>query len=409
MLSRLRQIAAGVRYVWLVVGLTLLVFCAVEATATVVLRVYTRATQPRGDTRLQADAYGNAPWVADYYREFHDSRNVMRWTPYVYWRRQPRTSPLISVDERGLRKTISSDAPGAVKIFLFGGSTMWGTGARDAYTIPSLLARELERHGVTATVTNYGETGWVTTQELIALEIELQQGRRPDLVIFYDGINDTYTAFQQAVAGIPQNEFNRVREFNFMTKSVKERLRLIARDAALNLSIRKLFHAFTPTGRKGIGVELDEAAPGAALDADQSKRLAGQVIDVYRSNIELVRALGEHYEFKSLFYWQPTISDKPVLTAYERECRAEMVPVDRFFQHTYQVLRDRRLDQEGPGRVRDLVSLFETTAEPMFVDRFHLGEAGNEMVARRMLPDVLAELGVADGGTPRGAAGAAIR
>jgi hypothetical protein len=42
------------------------------------------------------------------------------------------------------------------------------------------------------------------------------------------------------------------------------------------------------------------------------------------------------------------------------------------------------------------------------VDRFHLGEAGNEMVARRMLPDVLAELGVADG-TPRGAAGAAIR
>jgi lysophospholipase L1-like esterase len=325
---------------------------------------------------------------------------------YVYWRRQPRRHALISVDERGLRTTVPAGSPGGPKIFMFGGSTMWGTGARDEFTIPSILARELARRGVAATVTNYGETGWVTTQELIALEIELREGRRPDLVIFYDGINDTYTAFQQGVAGIPQNEANRVREFNFMKKPVRERLRLIARDAALRLAVRRLLGAFTAADDKGLVVQLDEAAPGASLDVEQSTRLARQVIDAYWSNVELVRALGEHYKFKSLFYWQPTVSDKPSLTAYEQECRAEMKPIDRFYQQTYAALRDRQLGQPGAPWIQDLTSIFSTVSEPVFVDRFHLGEPGNEMIARQMLPDVLAEL---DAATKPGAAAAAVR
>ena len=39
-------------------------------------------------------------------------------------------------------------------------------------------------------------------------------GSGPDLVVFYDGVNDTFSGYQSQVAGHTQNEFNRRREFN---------------------------------------------------------------------------------------------------------------------------------------------------------------------------------------------------
>ncbi len=382
-------------------GLTLLFVCAIELGLTMAFMIGDRLRPWAGDTRLMADAYGQAAWVRDYWNDFHRSRDDMRWNSYVYWRRQPRQSRYINVDERGIRATPTSATNGTVRIFMFGGSTMWGSGARDEFTIPSILARELDRQGIQAAVTNYGETGWVSTQEVIALELELRQGRRPDVVVFYDGINDTYTAFQQGIAGIPQNEFNRVSEFNFLNKPVKERARLVAKDAALRLSTRRLFDALRPDSGKGLGVQLDETAPGFALDEAGTARLARQVVDTYASNVELVRALGEHYRFKSFFYWQPAVADKPHLTEYEKTLSIEMQPIERFFRQTNQALRDRQHDKPEPTRVRDLTGVFAEVSAPMFVDRFHLGETGNEVIAKQMVPDVLA--GLADRASKTGA------
>ena len=58
---------------------------------------------------------------------------------------------------------------------------------------------------------------------IITLLLILQKGERPDVVIFYDGVNDTYSAFQQLRAGLPQNEFNREIEFN-LSKPEKKHL-----------------------------------------------------------------------------------------------------------------------------------------------------------------------------------------
>ncbi|MER3445854.1 MAG: hypothetical protein C4291_03015 [Candidatus Dadabacteria bacterium] len=79
---------------------------------------------------------------------------------------------------------------------MFGGSTMWGTEARDDFTIPSILSKKLWRRGIRCDIVNFSGSGYVSTQEVIALLIELQRGNIPNLVIFYDGINDTYSAYQ---------------------------------------------------------------------------------------------------------------------------------------------------------------------------------------------------------------------
>ena len=61
---------------------------------------------------------------------------------------------------------------------MLGGSSLWGFGARDDQTIPSLLARRLHDRGVQVEVKNLSDLGYVSTQEVIGLLRELQ-GRLP--------------------------------------------------------------------------------------------------------------------------------------------------------------------------------------------------------------------------------------
>ena len=56
----------------------------------------------------------------------------------------------------------------------------------------------------------------MSTQELVALVRELQAGYRPDLVLFYDGVNDTTSALLEGRPTLTTNEINRVREFNLL-------------------------------------------------------------------------------------------------------------------------------------------------------------------------------------------------
>ena len=86
------------------------------------------------------------------------------WHPYVYWRRKPYTGKYINIDEKGLRKTIYPiDEPvkkkPVKKVFMFGGSTMWGSGVKDEFTIPSLVGSGLAKQSIHAEVTNFGESG----------------------------------------------------------------------------------------------------------------------------------------------------------------------------------------------------------------------------------------------------------
>ena len=96
---------------------------------------------------------------------------------------------------------------------MLGGSSLWGFGA-------GTIARSLRWSPASSTsgyrveVRNLAEIGYVSTQEVVALVRELQAGYRPDLVIFYDGVNDTTSALLEGEAGVTTNERNRRAEFN---------------------------------------------------------------------------------------------------------------------------------------------------------------------------------------------------
>ena len=91
----------------------------------------------------------------------------------------------------GLRHTTDQPTNYRNEIHIFGGSTTWGTGSSDPYTIPSILQRLInQKYPGKYKVFNHGFSTVVAKQELVELkDTKLRSG---DIVIFYDGGNDVW-------------------------------------------------------------------------------------------------------------------------------------------------------------------------------------------------------------------------
>ena len=83
---------------------------------------------------------------------------------------------------------------------------MWGTGSPDWGTIPANLQKVLNklRQGPVC-VTNFAESAYVSTQDIIMLLLQLQSGNIPDLVLFYDIAGDIPAAYQSGRPGVHAN------------------------------------------------------------------------------------------------------------------------------------------------------------------------------------------------------------
>ncbi len=120
-------------------------------------------------------------------RHFAEVRALQTdYMSYYVWRRRPFSGVTVNV-EPGLqiRHTPQANPAAGPSVYFFGGSTMWGTGSDDAHTIPAQYQR-----AAGGKVLNFGESGWVAHQSLNQLMKLYTEGHRPDVVVFYDGVNE---------------------------------------------------------------------------------------------------------------------------------------------------------------------------------------------------------------------------
>ena len=327
---------------------------------------------------LESDALtpGDIPWMKEFVDEFCRSYRA-EWKSYVYYRRYPFSGKLINVDSAGIRRTVQyalHDTAGARprRIFLFGGSTMWGTGARDSGTIPSALAQIIaaDTEFGPAEVINMGETGYVSTQELIRLELELRRGNIPDIVLLYDGGNDTYGAYLDGEAGLPQNEIHRVTEFNLL----KNRWQMIK--LGLEGYLERTVTAGMLSGLRSLFWPTQPQLP-------EHLELADGVVKMYRGNLEILEALSIQYGFRYEAFWQPVVFVRPDPSPYERKQSEQQRMVRPLFLDVY-----RRIAHDPPlganPHFHDISGLFDRAGMPVYIDFLHVSEAGNRIVARRM-------------------------
>ena len=188
-----------------------------------------------------------------------------------------------------------------------------------------MVARELFERKYDVRIRNLAEIGYVSTQEVVALVRELQSGYRPDIVIFYDGVNDTTSALLEREAGLTTNEINRRREFNLLQSPARLAgafLGKVVQDSGSYRFAQAVGRRFT-RGDNRIGQPVAESARG---------RLACEVVRRYEANVEIVERLGRQYSFRAFFYWQPVVFTKRALALIEREEAARYAWAEPMFR-----------------------------------------------------------------------------
>ena len=391
---RVRTFVERVTYwigaIWAQVGLLILFLIILDAVAGMAVRnIYRFRARPEP---LPAEAYHPASWVAEYFKALNHAG--LRWYPYVYWKSIPESSPYLNVDPQGNRVTWNKPSrPGRngrtpLIVFTFGGSTMWGYGVRDDHTLASLISRYLGgQTDYDVRVFNYGQLGYVSTQEVLLLYELLSQGLRPNVVVFYDGINDTFAAYQEGIAGLTQNEFLRVREFNLGNRSRRKTLYLTAlRTLLFNTNVARLSRLIAG---KNPDLEIRDTGDARQIlsylapGPEAAEVLEHDVVKRYLFNKQIVEMLGKEFGFRCLFYWQPTIFFKNKLAPHERSFLGDPA-VRKFFLATY---RDMAAAASGNG-VRDLSGIFTDKDDVYFTDTWHPTESGNETIAQTIATDV---------------------
>jgi hypothetical protein len=220
---------------------------------------------------------------------------------------------------------------------------------------------------------------------VIQLILQLESGKVPDFVIFYDGVNDVYAAYQSG-------------------RSTHQNLHRIAAKFDKGspppsfvewIKSSNLFHLL-----EGLAAKLRQN-PLNGTDLVTYKTmgidtatLSDSVVEVYISNYEIVDALAQKYGFKFLFFWQPHISigNKP-LTSEEQNMRSGMDPALReLYDSVYRRVEQAAKKHENLYYIADM---FDSLASEIWIDDAHVTPVGNRLIADKMFR-VITGIGVRD-------------
>jgi len=322
--------------------------------------------------------YQGKQWAQNLARESDKPHRDQVYHQYLTWISKPVQGRFVNIDrDMGRRTWNPSDLPSeAVTVFLFGGSAAWGYGARDDHTLASSLSRLLNAQNHRFRVFNYGEPAYTFTQGVMYLIAKLQEGLRPDWVIFYDGFNDVYGAYQSGRAGtlhnvaqIKEKLESKPRQLYWqdVTAWLKENIYLY--DKVVN----KIYQHFYPEER------YQEA--GARLSDQELKALAAGLVRYYARSLDLLDHLSQTYGFKYACFWQPALyTEARVLP---QETRIDVRLGDKKFAQLYRYANQYLAGQHLP-HFYNLSGAVGQRTQPYYIDLVHMTEAGYGQVAEQM-------------------------
>jgi lysophospholipase L1-like esterase len=366
----------------LIVLNTILLFLFMELVSTVVLKLHDklRKSSDTSDTRLFLPYYASLDWARGYFQELNKAE-AEQYYPWVIWRNVPFKGSYININQDGIPPTAGADcSPGSYTVFTFGGSTMWGGGAPDWGTIAAYLQADLVgvKNQPVCTI-NFGENGYVSTQSLIELMIQLEKGNIPNLVIFYDGINDVLAGYQSGQACVHHNLNDIASRFEGRDiQQIDPMIKWLHNSSTFRL-LKILVDKFIPERTTAFQTLITYRTMG--IDPDS---LAASIAKCYFENFRLVGALAQEYGFEYAFFWQPVISIgyKP-LTREEREFRTEMDPaLMGLYTATYQIIQNSTLERKNLYYIADV---FDEQVAQIWVDEMHVTPVGNRLIEQEML------------------------
>ena len=360
-----------IKDLWLMAGIVLILFMAAEFACFLAVVLH-RPDMPLAELPLYKDFKA----ARSYWAEVGESWKGLLYEPYHLWRRQKFSGRYVNINENGIRFTYYNADPaikGVKKIFMFGGSTLWGTGAPDRQTIPSYLAKILNGGSGRYYVRNYGETGFVSTQELNRLISEVKRGDIPDVAIFYDGINDASCGAGELFA------LNSPSYHGYMNDRFKL---MFKRSKIVNLQeILKATYIYRAVDHVRFKLNPHPEWPWQKAPEREKTEAARLAAKYWLDNYRIASAVGREYGFKVIFLLQPNIyTGRKILQGYE----AEMLEFRQDNQTAVYADIRGMIKLGGYPGVYDITDVFESVSEPVYVDWAHTGPLGNYYVADRI-------------------------
>ena len=318
---------------------------------------------PRADT-VAMSAY---PWADAYFRE-------VQLTPGTYWPfteyRPQRFEGEFVTTEGWSRRSYQADGMSgeAPVVWMFGGSTTWGEGQRDEYTIASHLARIAEREGTPIVVRNFGQRGWTHFQEMVLFEQLLAEEPAPDVALFYDGANEINTqtlsakgvpthtlvdAYAQKISGGIADEFR-------APPPPPPNAWATAWDAyvgqsALFKTARWLRDVVDPVAGAATGPPARQGADGGTTNYVKTEEDARRAVDVYERGRYLTMSLAERHDVTPLLLWQPQLKGEPEIWAAEHISEPTIDISDTLEEHVEVFIDGGHTNEEGARIVAERI------------------------------------------------------
>lgn len=311
------------------------------------------------------------PWMSDWADAFDYLQQEALVDLYTGSEYPDVGSPHLNVTD-GVRSSWSPPTAACatpLRVWMFGGSTLFGVGQRDDHTIASELARAAWRDGVALDVDNRAVPGDVAWIERARLRRALITEDTPDLVVFYDGFNDVRSVEWSYGAG--HEVTNRFSALN---------------DATLVPLLKRLNEREIDGERTVVAVPLerDVRPPDQPVIDDAVRFQYGATRSL--TDADLARA-----GVASIAFIQPIGASRNPLVAGD-------FPTTRLATEQYRTFRDGL-----PEGVVDIADALDDHPGAVYVDDVHTTEEANPVIATRMwneMRELVASLAAPDPSCP---------
>jgi len=320
---------------------------------------------------------------------------------------------IVDLNDPPVRLQKSSDT---YRIIVLGGSTVMGEGApRPSQNIVGMLRKVAQERGLTGPkgqrieFINAGRDGYNSAQEYLYLVSDLLRFN-PDLVVVYDGWNDTFTnTFPNDQAPFPTpfrhwvNEARLARSYSIAGSAelVAENLQYFLTKSEFKLgTVELLLRMFRCLSHNlyCFSHKPDAGKPDAGESTSLSTPFDPLIVEFYRRNHRAFLALADDQLSVALFL-QPLVgTDDRTLSSEEKASWwypriNEFLSENRipFYERVRPILADFKGIDQGSGRhcIADLSHSLKGVPEPVYVDSGHLLPKGNEIVATHMLDQLV--------------------
>jgi hypothetical protein len=313
--------------------------------------------------------YQGAPYSVEVL--ISESKRI-KWktSPEFGWLPEDQSGSYINIENHE-RNTVPRIGHPLRRLWVFGGSTIMGVEVPDAFTIPSFLQRGLAE----TEVRNLGATTISVKHQLYRLET-MAPVAPGDVVVFYDGVNDTILSLYY------RNPYGTIIDAN---RKTIETLPWSERAVWFLYSKLKDHSAFARRF-------LDPTKPTdhqVTITEDMLKEFEEHYLSILKKADAFARSRSATF----VHFLQPTIFTLAHQTDYERSLLSNgwLSPANlrEAYAAGYPAIR-RASQRAAAGGIAtiDLSSALDSRQREVFLDFCHLTEHGNELVARSLLASI---------------------